>query len=189
MKYWKNEEDPDFIFYRCSMCLITKPKSEFYFTKGCKYPSPCNICSSIRSKEYRNNPVNRCKMEATRKTYTSSRRVEYAEYAREWRKRNLKACKRRAKRWRQANPDKTRESNARRRSARLQRAPPWLSLEHRLQIKRIYAEAVKQSKETGTRYEVDHIVPLRGTNVSGLHVPWNLQIITRAENLRKCNVG
>jgi len=55
------------------------------------------------------------------------------------------------------------------------------------QIKNFYIESAELSKLLGVWHEVDHIVPLQGTTVSGLHVPWNLQILTAKENSMKGN--
>jgi hypothetical protein len=59
--------------------------------------------------------------------------------------------------------------------------PPWADREA---IQAIYAEA---RKLTGIPHEVDHIEPLLGKNSSGLHVEYNLRVITRTENRRKGN--
>jgi len=55
------------------------------------------------------------------------------------------------------------------------------------QINKFYNDAKKITKETGIKHVVDHIMPLNGENSCGLHVPWNLQIITEEENLKKSN--
>lgn len=62
--------------------------------------------------------------------------------------------------------------------------PPWAD---RAAIKALYAECMERSRSTGVRHEVDHIVPLKGELVSGLHVHWNLRVITAAENREKSN--
>lgn len=54
-------------------------------------------------------------------------------------------------------------------------------------IKAIYRKCAEITKATGIDHEVDHIVPLRGKNVCGLHIHQNLQILTREENARKSN--
>lgn len=65
--------------------------------------------------------------------------------------------------------------------------PPWLSKEQLEQIEYVYALARDCRVTTGEPYEVDHIVPIRGDNVCGLHVPWNLQILPKDLNASKGN--
>jgi 5-methylcytosine-specific restriction endonuclease McrA len=65
--------------------------------------------------------------------------------------------------------------------------PPWITAEQKLAIRHLYLQAMSLTKLTGERYVVDHIVPLINPAVCGLHVPWNLRVITQEENLQKSN--
>ena len=86
--------------------------------------------------------------------------------------------------WQRQNPAKTAAKNALRKARCLQATPEWVDLK---EIGQVYKEAHRLTKETGIKHEVDHIVPLVHNSVSGLHVPWNLQILTKDENARKGN--
>lgn len=74
-----------------------------------------------------------------------------------------------------------------RHATKLKATPKWLTKADFAKIELFYVECAKISKETGIKHHVDHIVPLQGSDVSGLHVPWNLQILTAKENIRKGN--
>jgi hypothetical protein len=76
---------------------------------------------------------------------------------------------------------------AERRAKKIQRTPKWLSEIDIERIKNEYRLADIQSKLTGEPWHVDHIIPLQGKNVSGLHVPSNLKAIRGFENMRKHN--
>jgi 5-methylcytosine-specific restriction endonuclease McrA len=78
-------------------------------------------------------------------------------------------------------------SNRYRKALLKQRVPSWLTDSDKKAIVEIYKEARRLTETTGIRHHVDHIVPLQGKTVSGFHVPWNLQILTAEENLRKNN--
>ena len=65
--------------------------------------------------------------------------------------------------------------------------PPWLTSEHRLEMAAFFREARRLTRETGIKHEVDHIEPLNGPASCGLHVPWNLQVLTMKENKSKGN--
>jgi hypothetical protein len=78
------------------------------------------------------------------------------------------------------------DTKARRRKHR-EATPKWLSRQQKSEIRQLYQIAITMTKTTGEQYVVDHIVPLRSEVVCGLHVPWNLRVIPRQENLLKSN--
>jgi len=88
------------------------------------------------------------------------------------------------KEWFINNPSKVLEQSARKRATKLLRVPIWAD---KKEIKRIYEIACRKSNIEGRKYHVDHIIPLRGKLVSGLHIPSNLQVILELENLAKSN--
>jgi hypothetical protein len=82
------------------------------------------------------------------------------------------------------NKSKVNAQVATRHAAKLQRTPPWAVLD---KIEEMYELAQFATEESGVPYHVDHIIPLQGNNVSGLHIHENLQVIPATENLSKGN--
>lgn len=91
----------------------------------------------------------------------------------------------RCAKWRAEHPEKIRAYAAERRATKRLATPAWADFDL---IDKVYEKALQLERETGIAHHVDHIVPLRGKNVSGLHVHYNLQAIPAAENGRKYNL-
>jgi 5-methylcytosine-specific restriction endonuclease McrA len=85
------------------------------------------------------------------------------------------------------NAGKRAAKRVRYKASKIQRTPKWVSQEETEKIKSLYEKAIQKTKETGIQWHVDHIIPLKGKIVSGLHVLNNLQIITAQDNLQKGN--
>lgn len=104
-----------------------------------------------------------------------------------YRERNLETLKEKARIYRKENKEKERVRETRRRYSKVNATPKWLTKYHKIQMESFYKDAIDLSVETGVKHHVDHIVPIRGKNVCGLHVPWNLQILRYDENIKKSN--
>lgn len=89
--------------------------------------------------------------------------------------------------WKRANPVQVRADTKARRRKHREATPPWLTRKQKSEIRQLYQIAITMTKTTGEQYVVDHIIPLRGEGVCGLHVPWNLRVITQEANLLKSN--
>tara|TARA_R110002153_G_C13332612_1_gene498611 strand:- start:29436 stop:30092 length:657 start_codon:yes stop_codon:yes gene_type:complete len=121
-----------------------------------------------------------------RKEYEKNKQ-SYIDRATLWRKANPEKHRHSARMWHVKYPIKSYNAVVERRAKLKNRMPEWLTDSNKREILEFYKEARKTSLDTGINYQVDHIVPLRGKNVSGLHVPWNLQILTAYENRSKGN--
>lgn len=109
------------------------------------------------------------------------------EYMAEYASNNKEKIKEIAARWVQNNKGKVNSFTAARHTAKMKRQPTWLSKEQKQYIRCLYQLSAMRSRESDIKWHVDHVVPLQGENVSGLHVPWNLKVIPAADNIKKTN--
>jgi hypothetical protein len=153
----------------CKKCGVDKALTEYHKDKHSKLGvrSYCKVCRVVEKREY----------------YEANREQVIAQ-AIAWHRANPEQAAINARNKKQANPALYNSHTAKRRSAKLQRTASWADQDA---IKAIYAEAQRLQEVLGIPMHVDHMVPLRGELVSGLHVESNLQVIPAALNLRKSN--
>ncbi len=130
---------------------------------------------------------NRGKKLAADKARRESNMALFIERERKSYVKHAEARSRRHKRWSALNSQLIASYSADRRAARSKSTPRWLGAVHYDLIVMFYEIAKVLQNTTGKSHHVDHIVPLRGKIVCGLHVPWNLQVIPSTDNLKKSN--
>lgn len=110
------------------------------------------------------------------------------EAAKAWVAANSEKVAAKSKRYRQTHPDQATAMAAASVAKRSKRVPKWLTADDKWLLREAYSLAKLRTEMFGFVWEVDHILPLRGETVSGLHVPTNVQVIPKALNRRKRNV-
>ena len=161
----------------CSKCLETKSKTEFYKqVKNSRdgFQSHCKKCDNLRTKAWKlahpesvkayvvRSEANRAHNEARKAYRAKARKLPHNKVSRN-------------------------AAYAKRRAAKLNRTPKWLT-EHDLTVmKAFYAVAQMLTRVNGEPWHVDHDIPLQANLASGLHVPSNLRLMRGIENETKRN--
>ena len=157
---------------KCCRCKEELPLSVFGRNKSKKdgYQTACKPCKRAYSKErYSKNPD------------------KHKEQCYAWGKNNPETVASIQSRYRKRSAPKINARNAARRAGRAAATPEWLTPEQHDDMKSMYILAKKWGDLFSIDYHVDHIVPLNGENICGLHVPWNLQLLEAKLNLSKSN--
>ena len=189
---------------RCVSCEAEKPFGEFYQRKDSPdgYRNDCKECRRAASTRVYNFDVERQK--ATRKAYYRRQVAQDPDYSlkkywadvdrsrelnRLYYQKDRKNRIQKAVAYAKANPAKAYATKKKYKLAKRNACPPWVYSSSELceQIRYFYEEASRLAELTGVSYHVDHIVPLQGEAICGLHVPWNLQVLTASENCSKQN--
>jgi hypothetical protein len=149
---------------QCKLCDVVYEDLTYFYRHSSGYCWTCKECQKKRAAMWAKSNKER-RLEIVKKSRAGS--DVWKKYSNKWKSVNGETAKARA--------------------SRLNRTPEWLTEADWIAIKGVYAMRERVEKCLGIKHHVDHIIPLRGENVSGLHVPWNLSVITAASNLRKNN--
>lgn len=192
--------------------IVAKQKGEARFVgdvceqhnqaKGVRYTAnnACVVCALNRVKKYQSKNPELIKQRT--KTYYHSNKDACLQRVKNWVEQNkeyrakqkqehaqrtAEHIKFRYKQYYEANYPRMLAKRNKQHADKLQRTPAWLTEDDHWMIEQAYELAALRSQMFGFPWHVDHVLPLRGKTVSGLHVPINLQVIPGVENLRKGN--
>lgn len=160
----------------CNKCKQFKPLTEFGKHSGNRdgLQYRCKVCRIEDSK-------------SVFKRLSAEEKAKRREYNKEWKKNNKERIKEYQSFWFKKNRYKRNAYQMKREAGKDLRTPKWLTAEQLKEIEDFYLMAAQLSTVFPWKHHVDHIVPLQGSTVSGLHVPWNLQILSAKANIEKGN--
>ena len=190
---------------RCIVCGTEKESSMFYkrasssdgLRNNCK---ACHIAANS-ARYYANHEANKEWHRQHHKKRVESNPNWYAEnyeknkarltaydamyYQTKYKEKRLKQVKS----WVKNNRGRANANKKAYKVAKIKACPPWVRLDEDLMwmMAEAYDLAAMRTEMFGFQWHVDHVVPLRGKDVSGLHVPWNLQVIPGRDNMSKSN--
>jgi len=186
----------------CVTCKAQKPLSEFYKRKDSPdgYRNDCKVCRSATSlkKYYENHEAGKARLKVAHAKRIANSPNFYAERYAKYKEQDLARAKlayqanaedRKAKQrlWSKTNRGIANALSKRYKLKKAKATPLWLTPEQIYNMQCTYKVAAQLSETSSQKWHVDHIVPIRGKDVCGLHVPWNLQLLPAKTNMQKGN--
>ena len=163
--------------------LKNKDENGFFY-ENWRNPKSLNLDANLKKEWYERNKE--LTKERARARDLANPEQSAARKAK-WRKENLQRHNAINREWFANNKDKRAAYQGKRKAAQLQRTPKWLTESELRMIEAKYSLAAMLTRETGIIHHVDHISPLQGKKVSGLHVFSNLRVIPGTDNVKKSN--
>lgn len=186
--FGRDARKPDGLRYDCKAC-VNERMSAWRQANAAKVAEQKRLyyeanAAKVAEQQRAYREANAAKVAERKRAYREANAAKIAERMRAWQQANAARIAEQGRLYREANPHLVNAKTARRRAAQLQRTVAWSDA---VAIATLYEIAARVSRCTGIEHHVDHVVPLQGRKVSGLHVPLNLRVVPATLNLRKNN--
>jgi len=202
-EFYNRKASKDGLAHKCKKCASAADKAYRYNNVeavkryGKEYYKNNKKIMDAKNKEYvKNNPDkkarynakyaknNQGKIKAAAKDYSMKNKAKISARMKRYYDNNIEIIAVKTANWKKNNKEKHNAIAAKYRSIKLNAVPLWVNHDY---IDLFYKGAKMEEVRTGRKVHVDHIVPLQGKNVCGLHVEDNLQLLFAKDNITKSN--